>query len=167
MTVLAGSTDENYNHWPPTDFSETAAALIELPTDDAGLAARRPAVRPNPFLALTYSARSEACEQRRRVVSWTGGIREACGSWRGHGEQARHGTSLHQLARPPYPELRRDAWFRSATRSGQREPCEWGCGQGGEDGGGATAVRVRPGGCGRRCHHPAVKPSVVCMMKCI
>ena len=52
MTVLAGSTDENYNHWPPTDFSETAAALIELPTDDAGLAAGRPAVRPNPFLAL-------------------------------------------------------------------------------------------------------------------
>ena len=46
MTVLAGSTDENYNHWPPTDFSETAAALIELPTDDAGLAAGRPAVRP-------------------------------------------------------------------------------------------------------------------------
>ena len=52
MAVLAGSTDENYNHWPPTDFSETAAALIELPTDDAGLAAGRPAVRPNPFLAL-------------------------------------------------------------------------------------------------------------------
>ena len=48
MAVLAGSTDENYNHWPPTDFSETAAALIELPTDDAGLAAGRPAVRPNP-----------------------------------------------------------------------------------------------------------------------
>eukprot|EP01045_Picozoa_sp_COSAG04_P013233 COSAG04_NODE_928_length_9368_cov_3.520984_6_plen_87_part_00 len=71
MTVRAGSTDENYNHWPPTDFSETAAALIELPTDDAGLAAGRPAVRPNPFLdlALTFSARSEACE-RRFVDRW-------------------------------------------------------------------------------------------------
>jgi hypothetical protein len=31
-----GSTDENYNHWVPQDFSPTAAALIELPT--AGLA---------------------------------------------------------------------------------------------------------------------------------
>eukprot|EP01045_Picozoa_sp_COSAG04_P033299 COSAG04_NODE_6839_length_1244_cov_1.762445_1_plen_199_part_00 len=65
MPVLAGSTDENYNHWPPTDFSETAAALIELPTEDAGLAAGRPAVRPVPFLALTgCSARSEACGRR-------------------------------------------------------------------------------------------------------
>jgi hypothetical protein len=39
-----GSTDENYNHWVPTEFSPTAAALIALPAEEANLTDTRPAV---------------------------------------------------------------------------------------------------------------------------